>query len=236
MSTPRSLAPLLLIGLLGLALPALGKDKLPHAWPPKVGKPYPNLELFNHKGKKVKLSTYRGKVILLEPIGMGCPACQAFAGAHKKGAFGGASVQKGIKSAKEILKTYGKVKLKDRRLVFVHLLLYDLSSRKAPSVKDAKAWAKHFGLDKQKNALVLVADSRYINRASWNLVPGFQLIDKNFVLRYDSTGHHPKDDLWKKLLPQVKPLLKERAKRIKKKTKKAKTKKTSKPKTPAKTS
>ena len=51
-----------------------------------------------------------------------------------------------------------------------------MSNRKAPTVEDGRKWAAHFGLDRQKNALVLVGDSRYINRASFNLIPGFQLI------------------------------------------------------------
>jgi hypothetical protein len=218
-------ASLILFAALFLGSPAhadekAGKKKgLPHAWPPKIGQLYPELKLKNYDGKTVSLRDYQGKVILVEPIGMGCPACQAFAGAGKKGGFQKARHQKGIKSAHEIMKEYAKVKLTDRRIVFVHLLLYDMSSRKAPTVADAKAWAKHWGLDKQKNALVLVADQRYINRASWNLVPGFQLIDKDFVLRSDSSGHHPKDNLYRKLLPMVKKLLKAKAKTKPKKKK-----------------
>lgn len=31
------------------------------------------------------------------------------------------------------------------------------------------------------------------NQASYNMIPGFQLIDQNFILRSDSTGHNPKE-------------------------------------------
>ena len=55
---------------LGWGLPARAED-LPHEWPPKVGQPYPGLQLFDSNGLKVSLSDYRGKVIIIEPIGMG---------------------------------------------------------------------------------------------------------------------------------------------------------------------
>ncbi|MBL4844009.1 MAG: hypothetical protein JKY65_00665 [Planctomycetes bacterium] len=197
-----------------IASPAFAQaKKLPHAWPPVVGKEYPKLELKNSLGKTVKLIDFKGKVILIKPIGMGCPGCNAFAGAEKKGAYPGASFQKGIPSTTKIFKDYGKVKLSSKKIVVIHLLLYDTSNRKAPTVADAKKWAKHWGIDKLKNEFVLVGDARYINRASYNLIPGFQLIDKNFVLRSDSSGHRPKDNLYTKLAPMVKVLLKERAKR-----------------------
>ena len=46
-------------------------------WPPKIAEPYPDLQLIDQTGKTVKLSSFKGKVILLEPLGMTCPACQA---------------------------------------------------------------------------------------------------------------------------------------------------------------
>ena len=39
-------------------------------WPPEVGKPYPDLNLYDHRGNLVKLSQFKGKVLLIEPIGM----------------------------------------------------------------------------------------------------------------------------------------------------------------------
>ncbi len=41
----------------------------------------------------------------------------------------------------------------------------------------------------------------------YNLIPGFQLIDRDFVLRYDASGHHPRDSLWDDLLPAIPRLL-----------------------------
>ncbi|MCA8925227.1 MAG: redoxin domain-containing protein [Planctomycetes bacterium] len=207
----RTLAPLLLLAL----IPALAQDTpapIPQPWPPAVDQAYPDLELKNHKGETVKLSDFRGKVIIVEPIGMNCPACQAFVGANTElGPYGNNRPQAGLKSFDEYLEEVGGVKPSDRGIVYVQLLLYDMSNRKEPTVEDAAKWVEHFELEGRKNTVVLVGDARYVNQASWNLVPGFQLIDKNFVLRYDASGHSPKHDLGL-LLRQVKPLLEERAK------------------------
>jgi len=39
------------------------------------------------------------------------------------------------------------------------------------------------------------------------VIPGFQLVDRDFILRSDATGHRPANDLWKHLLPMVPQLL-----------------------------
>ena len=40
------------------------------AWPPKLDEPYPDLVLQDYQGERVELSSFRGKVLLIEPIGM----------------------------------------------------------------------------------------------------------------------------------------------------------------------
>jgi hypothetical protein len=185
---------------------------LPTPWPPRKGAPYPDVELQDHTGRAVKISDFRGKVVLVEPIGMNCPGCQAFVGGHgPRGPYGGGRPQPGIQSIEELLEEYGETKLDDPGLVHVHLLLYDMSSRRAPTLADAKAWAEHWGLDEQPNAVVLRGNPNYVCKASYDLVPGFQLIDAQGVLRSDSTGHHAQDDLYRELLPMVRPLLEEAA-------------------------
>lgn len=78
---PTSLRlPALLAALLSLALPlglgacgGAGADaggELAFAWPPVAGQPYPDLELRDFRGETVQLSSFRGKVLLIEPIGM----------------------------------------------------------------------------------------------------------------------------------------------------------------------
>lgn len=72
---PARLAVLLSIAL-PLGLGACGgagggaTEELAFAWPPVEGRPYPELELRDFRGETVKLSSFRGKVLLIEPIGM----------------------------------------------------------------------------------------------------------------------------------------------------------------------
>jgi len=80
---------------------------------------------------------------------------------------------------------------------------------KAPTSKDAKEWADHFHMKRSQNHIVLAGTKEFIGKASYNLIPGFQLIDKNFVLRADSTGHNPRHDLWRYLLPMMPKLISE---------------------------
>lgn len=182
--------------------------KPPHAWPPVRGEAYPDLELKNHRGELVKLSSLRGKVIVVEPIGLACPACQAYAGAHDVGPFRAGSPQPRLPSFSRLLEQYAGLDwTAEPDLVYVHLLLYDMTSARAPTLDDAKAWAEHFGVHDEPNALVLVGDERYVNPASYALVPGFQVIDRDFVLRYDGSGHHPVDHPYDVTLAGIPELL-----------------------------
>ena len=181
-------------------------------WPPQVGKPYPELELTDSNGKIVKLADFKGKVIVVEPVGMNCPACNAFSGGKDKGGFKGNAVEGGIDSAEAFFPQYSGISLHDKRIVFVQLLLFNLQMQPVTQ-DDAQLWAEHFGLDKSDNTHVLAGGKELIApevyQASYNLVPGFQLIDKDFVLRSDATGDNPKESVWTSLLPQVSKLVKE---------------------------
>ena len=176
----------------------------PVAWPPVVGNAYPDLTLQDAAGRTVALSSFKGKVLLIEPVGMNCPVCQAFAGGNTRGGYGDVTPQRDLASIEEYLHDAG-VDLDDDRIVFVQLLLYGMDM-KAPSPDDAKAWAAHFGLD---GAVVLVGTPEMIGPAAFNLIPGFQLVDRKFVLRSDSTGHAPKDNLYETLIPMIGTLLDE---------------------------
>lgn len=189
----------LLTTLLAMALPASSKT----AWPPVVGMPYPNLKLVNQNGKMTELASFKGKVILVEPIGMTCPGCNAFADGNQAGPFKGASQQPGLPSMKKLIRDYGRVQLPSQDLVIVHLLLYDMKMQ-PPSLKDAKAWASHFGMTTYNNEYVLVGKKQH---QVYELVPGFQLIDRDFRLVSDATGHHPKNDMYRHLFPYLGRLL-----------------------------
>ncbi len=102
----------------------------------------------------------------------------------------------------------GGLSVHDPRLVFVQVLLYGMSME-APTVEDARKWADHFEMDRAQNRIVLVGTKELQNQASYDMIPGFQLIDKNFILRCDSTGHSPKENLYQTLLPMIPRLLAE---------------------------
>lgn len=178
---------------------------VPTYWPPVVGRTYPEIELCDLTGKKVKLSSYAGRVILLEPIGMSCPACQAFVGGEKKGGINGVTPQGGTSSLESYLAAAG-VSPTDTRVVHVQLLLYG-PSMGVPTLAEAQAWAKHFDFGRRSNEVLLLGDQRYINQHSYDMIPGMQLIDKNFVLVCDATGHNPRSNLFSELIPSVSKLL-----------------------------
>lgn len=108
----------------------------------------------------------------------------------------------------EAARTYGGVSLDDERIVFVHLLLYGFDME-APSVADAREWAEHYGINGRPNHLVLVGDPRMQGGASFRMIPGLQLVDRDFVLRYDSAGRGAPHDLWTDLWPAVAGMLAE---------------------------
>ena len=59
---------LLLAGL--LAVSSCARGSLEFEWPPQPGEEYPDLTLRSLDGEEVSLAAYRGKVLLIEPIGM----------------------------------------------------------------------------------------------------------------------------------------------------------------------
>ena len=109
-------------------------------------------------------------------------------------------------SIRELLHSYG-VDPDDPRLVHVKLLLYDLSRTRAPSVEIARQWSEHFGLGNRRNVVVLVGENYLIGRDTYDLIPGFHLVDVDFRLRWDSSGYDPVHDLWRELLPALPEML-----------------------------
>jgi hypothetical protein len=183
-----------------------------HIWPPRVGERYPNLRLLNSRGERIALDSLAGRVILVEPIGMDCPACNAFAGGNRPGASGfqGVQPQGGLPAVDELLDSYAEgISLSDDRITLVHLLLYRPGRDGPPKLETARLWAEHFGIEESDDTIVLVGEPYLIGPASYNMIPGFHLIDADFVLRFDATGHKPKHNLWSELLPAVPSLIDE---------------------------
>ena len=178
-------------------------------WPPVLGEPFPDVQMTGLDGQPVRLSRYRGKVLIIESIGMPCKACQAFSGAHEIGSFGGVRPQHGLKSFEHYFDGYaGSASLSDDRLMFIQVLYYGPSARRPPTLDQARQWAKHFRLDTAPNKVVLVASHDLLSYETKQMIPGFHLVDHNFVLRCDA-GNPPRQDLYRELLPMVPQLLSE---------------------------
>ncbi len=176
-------------------------------WPPEVGKPYPDGTFIHYEGNPVKLSSFKGSVLLIEPVGMTCAACQAFSGAHKYGALGGINPQKGLPSIEELFPQYTDgLSLKNSNIQFIQILFYDMNMG-TPTARDVTDWTEQFRMRRSSNYLVLAAPRAFQGRSTANMIPGFQLVDKDFILRADSTGHAPQHDLYRQLLPMVRQLL-----------------------------
>ena len=125
------------------------------------------------------------------------------------GGYGRTKPPKGIPSIEELLRQYaGGVSLSSGKIVLVQVILYS-ESMKAPSAQDVQKWAQHFKLNRSKNCVVLAGTPELVNSESYKMIPGFQLVDRDFILRADSTGHKPRHNLYTELLPLIPKLLRE---------------------------
>lgn len=170
-------------------------------WPPVKGKRFPELILADQTGVTTRLSEFAGKVILVEYAAIPCEGCQAFAGGNQHGGFHG-PVQKGLDSIENYAARYANVRLGSEDVVFVQVLLYG-KSISSPTAEEVSGWASHFGMDRGANKVVLRGDPSLLSDETYRMIPGFHLIDRDFVLRSDSCGHRPQDDLYRDLLPML---------------------------------
>ena len=172
-------------------------------WPPRVGEAYPEITFVNYDGRELKLSDFAGQVVLVEPVGMTCEACNALSGGNERGGVGQIIPQGNLESLEAYIDRYcGGVTLDHPDVVLVQVLLYDLAME-APDLEDAAIWAQHFGFDRDPDVFVVVPKGDLRGKASFALIPGVQLVDKEGVMRFDATGHRPKHNLWTELLPSV---------------------------------
>jgi hypothetical protein len=180
-------------------------------WPPVVGQFYPNVILKDQTGQVTALSDFRGKVVLVELVGLTCRACHAFAGGNEEGVgqFRGIKPQKGLGSIEQYARGYAKLSLDHPDIVFIQLVLYGMDGRSPPSEEDARAWARHFHMDRDKNRVVLIGDRRFISPESRRLIPGFHLIDQNGILRAMSSNDPRHDSLHGSLLPKLATVVKD---------------------------
>lgn len=179
-----------------------------HPWPPQTLETYPDLELFDESGSTVRLSDFHGRVLLLEPVRMACPASQSFNGAQNWGSFGAVLPQAGVPELEKLLHVYAGSSLgKTSDLRVIEIIYFNMENA-PPSPADLREWNKHFHLH-ERNIIVLGAPARLVDEDAKGMVPGFQLVDRNFILRADATGSSPRADLYKDLFPQIPKLLRQ---------------------------
>ncbi len=176
----------------------------PTSWPPVENRLYPDMELYNQDGKLTRLSDFSGNVIIVQPVAMSCPLTQAYSGANKSGKtpFRTCFPNNGIVDFPQRMNDYAGISMNTPGLVFVQIIFYNMENQ-PPTIDDAKLWAKHFDLRTSNNQYVLVANPEMVTRKSAMLIPGFQLIDRSFILRSDSTGVLPKRNLYLHFFPTL---------------------------------
>ncbi len=189
----------------GPAIAKYNPDASLRGWPPVVGRPYPDIALIDQTGRVTALSEFRGKVVLVELVGLTCRACHAFAGGNEPsvGDFRGIPPQDGLGSIEKYSLEYAKLSLDHPDIVFVQLALYGMDGQSPPTLDDVQAWAQHFGMDRYRNEIVLLGDHRFINPETRRLIPGFHLIDRNGILRAINSNDPRHDNLWSSLLPTM---------------------------------
>ncbi|MBL4848361.1 MAG: DUF4034 domain-containing protein [Planctomycetes bacterium] len=156
---------------------------LGHPWPPLRGKEHPDLTLFDLAGKEVKLSSFKGKVILLHFVATTSPGSIAQAGGFKGESYQGVSPQAGVWRLDKELKE-ANVPVDSPDLIWLQVMVYG-PRQGVPTLSDAKAWAKHFKLAERPRTRVLYTDKRYQVPATYALVPGYFVIDREFKFVYD---------------------------------------------------
>jgi hypothetical protein len=172
-------------------------------WPPQLGKIFPSVELIDHRGHPFALGSLKGKPTIIEFVAMTCAGCQGFSGGNIYGGFKGFAVQPGLPSFEAITKTYGGIDLYSEKLHYVQLVIYNLSLD-PPSAIDLSTWREHFHFDKHPNTTVVGGTAALANKDSFAMIPGFMLIDSDQNVCFDATGHNPKHDLYRTLVPSIK--------------------------------
>ena len=176
-------------------------------WPPVLGAVFPEVELFDHQGRPFRVSQLKGKPTVIEFLAMSCAACQAWSGAHKAGVFEDLAAQDDLIGIEEYYRKYTPgLELFDGTINFVQLIVYDTNLR-APTPEYLDAWRTHFGFEKHPNVFVVSGGEPLCNRDSFNRIPGFLLLDREGVVRFDALGHSPVHNLYLELLPAVRGFL-----------------------------
>jgi hypothetical protein len=173
------------------------QTNIPGDWPPRDGEIFPDIELVDAAGAIHRLNEFKGRPILVEFIGMTCLACQSWSGGqfeHPPAQGNGFSIEK------DVAQYARNLNLSDKRVWFVQVLLYNMQMQ-TPTSEDVARWKKRYEINRGENYFVFAPKNDLRGRASFDLIPGFQLVDHKMTVLKDATGHSPKDNLYTDLLP-----------------------------------
>ncbi len=183
---------------------------LPNPWPPKMNQKYPDIDLIDQSGGDFRLSDLKGRVLLVEYIDMSSPASQAQSGGALFGAYGATTyVDEVSEPISDVLRqsTGGAISLPHPHILEVKIIVYGDGGGQA-SRDDAQNWASHFSLKQEEGVIVAVPVKDIRDHATNELIIGYQLVDKNMMMRVDSTGVEPTHSLKMTLAPLVPRLVK----------------------------
>ena len=91
-------------------------------------------------------------------------------------------------------------------ITYIQIVFYNMQM-KAPSAEDLASWTRHFDLERHPNWKVLGGTPNLVNSKTYKLIPGIHLVDGDFILRLDASGHQPRDDMYRTLIPKIGELL-----------------------------
>ncbi len=172
-------------------------------WPPQVGESFPAIALVDHEGTPISVEAWKGKPTLIELVAMTCAGCQAFSGGLSHGGYQGFASQGGIESIEKYYNQYsGGHELFSGEINFAQIIIYNLRLEPARP-EDLRGWRHHFGFDQHPTAQILTGGKPLANQASFRMIPGFILLDRDLVVQYDATGHSPRHNLYTELLPNI---------------------------------
>lgn len=170
-----------------------------NAWPPETGYEFPSMLFLNANGQRRSMEEFRGRMVLVEYVWMGSPVTQALSGSNQRGPFGKVPINKQFKSLEQYFPEYsGGVSIND--VTLLQILMVDGASHEV-TPETAKAWVKHFDLE-AKRRTVLIGTPALLRNEGSQLLGGFQLLDRNLVVRVDATRERSKT-LFSQLFPAL---------------------------------
>jgi hypothetical protein len=131
---------------------------------------------------------------------MGSSVTQAFAGANERGGYGYVPLNKNYKSLEQYFPEYaGGVHANSINLVQIVMAN---ERGESPTAAEVATWSQFFELETRRGRIVLVGSPVLLNRRGFEIVGGFQLLDKHLVVRADATRERSKT-LFSKLFPLI---------------------------------